>query len=480
MKQDKNMNRVDRGWTEMEKVLNEHLPQNKRRGFFWIWLIGLFLLGSLSGFALVKWNQTQKENEAHKYRQSFMADSNNDKIKDDSKYIDRSLDGEAGSTEVNEFSTLVNKSNEKSFPNIQNTTSNETQNETRYVSGQDDVGDSFNSTIGESHNYAKKKKEVINTKSQLNETKSTKINPVALNELKPISTMNEEAGFLADGISFSSETTESASETANENLKVVELTKIGPALVSSAQTVDSKTYNINFKSITPNSSILPQLVEPISRNKEIRRWSYGLFGIAEHQFNFDRNGFGGGLFAQREINSVLSVGARIGYVHHAVANQDEDARAELQDPSGLENNPEDMNVFPGNLVLIDAENAIPAIKSETRLLNSIMGELYLNFSPISRLAFTTGIGLERYFNRVKLIESLDENLLSGLNPEAKAYGLEESQENVSYTHWGLSYRITEDLSLFAQYKHPLDSFANFQEQSLSTNKAIVGLSYALN
>lgn len=484
MKQDKNIDRIDKGWQAMHTLLDNKMPQKKkRRKIVFLWLFfGLAVISSTVSYKYFNINHN------------------------DSSYYDASQ--QSTSIENVELRQKLTTNKTK-----------EVHTENEITVGNDQQS---NPTIDVYSSYTKPEK--LNSKKELNSTRTEK------NKLNKNKTENKTLKPLKDS-SHKKEFTEVKTQnskalqtnTLNSNkLGKVNLSKTTNAInpkdkVAFAENTflsNSINEDVNLKADSniqlTNNNLTSVLLLPSLRSSNLLNYNYDLSSLADNKivdvflnteqnqinFNFGFNaagtyfvkenifGVSPGIYAEFEKNKKWGLG--VGIATH-LAKRNNNNSNELRAEDVLE----DMNVIDvpsglggssqfDNQVLTDEDRG-KTLDIYTNNLNSIGLNLYGFVNVSERLRINLGVGIDQFYDKKSLNNVYLSNTLEDTNSSnAPILGTQLFSQNKSIMHSniGISYKVADHFDVFSNYKHAWSNLVNETDLTINTSSINVGLQYS--
>lgn len=336
MKQDnQTYGRIDKGWNKMEAILDQKMPQRKRRYAFVWWFIFAVLALILvthklkdfgTGMGIQNIPQKAETNSGYESSETELARTSAQSAiqidKDPSELSDiQSIQIAGGNNlSMNSGSTIRKENNAQSFQPA----------ESKNAAGQSGIIDVNNSGPGDFTLLDPYSQEDVSKNIEIVKLESIyRLQPVDLQKPEHLSTLREAA--------------------------------FAPA-------IDIQKAKINH---------------PLH---------LGLSIGAERLTDFRSNGLGIGIFAEKEISNRLGVGLEMGVNWNKNQSQRDTTLVESADVPGQE---EDLNLGQGSIFQGDTLQYLLSVNNN---YNSAGLQMYVYYYPIQKLQLYTGLSYRRFFN----------------------------------------------------------------------------------
>jgi hypothetical protein len=486
MKQDKNMERIDKGWQAMNTLLDEKMPQKKRRRkfiFFWLFL-AIGLLGSNMVF-----DNFINTHDVNIQEENFQVVTNSI-VNIPTKKTDKSSNSKTNSESIEVSNTEIKSVTEESFPSdIRKKSITESTN-TKSISSIKENDKKVNQRViieSKSSNRTsipvtkpQDQKEIkavdqkIEIQKQIDIKRIIEINKPQ----KPLASFDQELQLNNDNISIDNIVT---TEDKLANQKTKSKNKLaGIALLPSIIVASKLNYDYPIIAIAHD-----RLIDPVkSRRANSFNLNYGLKTSGTYLTNIKAYGVSPSAFVEFEKNAKWGIGFEIMSSFVTRANDSTDA---LRDPIlNTDGNPDGIGAPIGledneflDAQIISEIDRSKVISAYTTNFNSIGLNLYSFFNINSRLRLSLGLGLEQFYGT----KSLNNVYVLGNDFAANSYDPRLSTYLFSYSkiianaNIGLSYSISNKMNVFANYNYGLANLVEEIDLEIKTNRVNLGLSY---
>ena len=459
MKQDSNIQRVDKGWDRMNILLNEEMPQKKKRRKFFIILffLGLAIIASRLYFslesrsnnnpvAITKSTDKSSKSDQHNSNQialntnkstQLIPEEKNESLNYDSKNTSEAIADHNSEHSQGEspHNSSIKKQDKKSSILSRNIIQNETAVQTSTQS---------DNTTNNSAIYANSESEkTIDIKnSNYSNTSNTVVIKPSVSHLYPIKNLHFNL------LKFNHE----------REIKLAALTNIKP--LNSPQITNS--FDIN----------------------------YGISTSGFYNTDINLLGLASGLFGEIEINKRWGLGITAGYGHSkrnvTAANRldnNDASGVDLPDGEGLPTSlGSDLDEnLEGQFVLnaITTEERLTLIEQLTNNFSHANISIYGFYKPSTNVRFNLGIGLDQFkyaksINNILVIDERYNSAIPFLSPR-----IFNNSRIIPKVDFGIGYSIFQNFEVFSKYEFALKNFYADPEIRLKTHRAHVGIRYTL-
>jgi len=450
MKQDNNISRIDKGWNRMSGMLDDHMPQRRRRRFLILWfLIGLtgLILGSqwlrpfIDGHAPVSTEDVNKPEDVALKAQEQTSDQ-----------IIPSPQKSVSSTEHKLVKKEVSpqyRDGNSSQSDVQRSSSVTSQNESK--------GATYNPSPSEAP-ISSNRNNPFAERPQL--TTSKKINK---------SNIAADSKTLRDGSEPSADPSILLTRQHGTQAVVESPILKNPRITVSA--IENKwsepVYHSKPFSITDERLIFPELTPVLVSC--CQPWRLTASANAEYLPDFESWGFGGGLMLERKVGQKVYAGVALQYMVHKL-NYPESQQGRVDNLADI---PEDTEVTSGaESPILYQGNPLELLRSNSTDISSLSTRISLSYRPWCPLAVTAGSGIEYYAENNSLVEAGSEfNMTQG-----RYYSLESGSRVVPFIEGGIRIKIQGVFKAHGSYRHALRDFYITTEGRINTDKWMAGLS----
>ncbi len=414
--------RTDRGWQNMEAMLEKEMPPKKRRYLIIIWLLaGIAILWSTNFFI-------QPINDEH------LADSTQSIISENQSPITLAEHDnvEVGMDKRTVTTALINES--KIEGNISPSVSNSNSTINKSIIN-----------INDKQAIKSSQYESIVEKNEISRNTESKNKFIVLNAKKYNNTSSNTS--TNTPIIYQAE--------AKDNINELPL-------------INKREFNLIYNEYLPAISIA--LAESHIRVEDSFDTGIHIGALigGEYLIDFKSPGVMGGVIIEKPISKSLSIGSQLAYSINKRTITDED---------GLLNQDVDIpTVEDTNTGTLSTIESISVLKSSTGNLNAWMTNLYAKYKFNKGLSLKLSVGFDYYLDHLRLInESFNEINLSSEN----LYQIEKGNKIIPITSLGLEYNIHKGISVFAEYRVALEDYYTFELEKINTTKASLGLTFSL-
>lgn len=462
MKQANNSNRVDKGWQQMNDLLNQKMPhKKKRKRFAFLFLFGLMLTSSLTVYMMN--SNLAKKGESKNQAAKILSNKTTSQSKSN---IDHTLSTETKTPVVDITNPKTAKlENDKSVRNRQlSQTTKSPNNVTHHLNSRQPV---------QSEQTVKKSSRTINKDN---------INKSLTNKLPEIHQTSETSQLKLN-------TEKNARHNTTPNKMYYK------TLTSRLQHLESinPLSHWKLKSVTPqqnilNSNLLDDYVTAssfIKPNSHIWRLHFGINSGITYLTDFSVVGYDSGVFLEMENNNKWGVGLKASYQDANITASDSiaqnsDMEAITSDSEMLDIPSSELGALPGGnnngepLVIQESQRA-EILKAYTTKLNALKLVTYAYYKPNKSTRFSFGIGFNKFFNSKSLnnVYVYDETEFN--NTPTLTTVLFTKSKIIPLAEIGFSASIYKNLSSYISYNHTFSNIINETELNLNTNSIHLGL-----